>query len=64
MSRTIEYELVEYRDIGMSTYTYFWIDDKRRISSPYFDSDMEAKEWLDEQFRNQREALSSSTERT
>jgi len=42
-----ELELVKCRDIGMSTYTYFWKDLKGNIISPYFDSDQEAREWLD-----------------
>ena len=37
--------LVKYRDAGMNTYTWFWIDDNKRIVSPYFDSEGEAKTW-------------------
>ena len=39
-------KLVKYRDAGMSTYTYFWINDSEKIVSPYFDSDTKAHEWL------------------
>ena len=32
-------ELIKYRDAGMTTYTYFYIDVLGRIVSPYFDSE-------------------------
>lgn len=38
--------LVKYRDAGMHTYTYFWIDEEERIASPYFNSENEAQEWI------------------
>jgi len=38
-------ELIKYRDTGMNTYTYFWTIDKR-VVSPYFDSENDAREWL------------------
>ena len=31
----------------MATYTYFWTIDKR-VVSPYFDSEQQAKEWTNE----------------
>jgi hypothetical protein len=37
-------QLIKYRDAGMATYTYFWTIDKR-VVSPYFDSEQQAKEW-------------------
>ena len=40
-------QLIQYRDSGLHTYTYFWIDDDRRVMSPYFDASSEAYEWLD-----------------
>lgn len=40
-------KLVEYRDAGMMTYTYFWTLNSKHIG-PYFDSEVEAKEWLTE----------------
>lgn len=41
-------ELVKYRDAGMNTYTYFWVDGHKTVS-PFFDSEKEAKEWLEVQ---------------
>jgi hypothetical protein len=38
-------ELIKYRDSGMSTYTYFWVDEHKRVCSPYFDSADVAMEW-------------------
>lgn len=42
-----EINLVKYRDHGMSTYTYFWINRNNNVISPYFDSQTEAYQWLD-----------------
>lgn len=56
--------LIKYRDAGMNTYTYFWKNPRGQIQSPFFDSDNEAKEWMNEQTRRERETLSSSTEGT
>ena len=39
-------ELIKYRDAGMTTYTYFYIDVLGRIVSPYFDSEKESQKWL------------------
>lgn len=39
------YTLIKYRDAGMSTYTYFWVDSQKRVVSPYFDSETEAQQW-------------------
>lgn len=39
------YTLVKYRDAGMHTYTYFWINEKNSVVSPYFNSEAEALEW-------------------
>ena len=47
-------ELVKYRDAGMNTYTYFWVDSNRRTVSPYFDSDKEAMEWLENKMKEQK----------
>ena len=38
-------ELIKYRDAGMSTYTYFWIDQHKRVCSPYFNTTDEAMDW-------------------
>jgi hypothetical protein len=46
-------QLIKYRDAGMHTYTYFWWNEKyRRVLSPYFDSDAEAQEWLEQQHKS------------
>jgi len=37
-------ELIKYRDAGMNTYTYFWVENSKTVS-PYFDSEKEAHEW-------------------
>lgn len=41
--------LVKYRDAGMHTYTYFWVDENNRVKSPYFNTDTEAYEWMEKQ---------------
>jgi hypothetical protein len=38
-------KLVKYRDSGMHTYTYFWINDNNSVVSPYFNSQEQALEW-------------------
>ena len=43
-----EFTLIKYRDAGMHTYTYFWVNEQRNIVSPYFDTEDEAKEWLND----------------
>ena len=40
------YTLVQYRDAGMNTYTYFWKNEEERIASPFFDSEKEAHDWM------------------
>lgn len=42
-----EFKLVKYRDAGMHTYTFFYINEEERIVSPYFDSQEEAEVWLE-----------------
>ena len=42
-------KLVQYRDAGMHTYTYFYVNDKNVTISPFFNSDKEAETWLREQ---------------
>ncbi len=43
-------ELIRYRDAGMSTYTYFWVNEAKRCASPFFNSEQEAKEWYEETY--------------
>jgi len=42
-------ELIKYRDAGLPTYTYFWINKNNHVLSPYFNSKEEAENWLSEQ---------------
>lgn len=51
-------ELVKYRDAGMNSYTWFWVDSQKRVMSPFFDSDVDAAKWL-EQMRLRAEARKS-----
>lgn len=41
-------KLVKYRDSGMHTYTYFWVDENERCKSPFFDSEKDAWEWYEQ----------------
>lgn len=45
-------DLIRYRDAGMHTYTYFWIDERKRTVSPFFDTDKEAFDWIENENRN------------
>lgn len=42
-------KLVKYRDAGMHTYTYFYINADDKTISPFFNTDKEAEVWLKEQ---------------
>jgi hypothetical protein len=39
--------LINYRDAGMITHTWFWVDHKGRMISPFFDSEQQAREWAE-----------------
>lgn len=39
-------KLIKYRDAGLPTYTFFWVNDQGRVMGPYFDSEAEAVQWL------------------
>ena len=39
-------QLIKYRDAGMNSYTYFWSVNKK-VVSPYFDSEVEATDWME-----------------
>jgi len=39
-------QLVKYRDAGLPTHTFFWVDQKNRVVGPYFNSEHEAQDWL------------------
>jgi hypothetical protein len=42
-------QLIKYRDWGISTHTYFWVNRNDQVLSPYFDSQEQAETWLNEQ---------------
>lgn len=48
-------ELVKYRDAGLSSYTWFWVDSNQRIVSPFFDSDEEAHNWMNQKLKEPRD---------
>lgn len=48
-------ELVKYRDAGMTTHTWFFVNEKQQCISPFFDSEEEAKDWLDSVFDKSEE---------
>jgi len=41
--------LVKYRDAGMHTHTYFYVNQSNSTVSPFFDSEEEAKQWLEKE---------------
>ena len=55
-------ELVKYRDWGMSTHTWFWVDENNIVLSPYFNSEDEAWSWQETIFnqRNKNETEKSN----
>jgi len=50
----MEMRLIKYRDAGMHTYTYFWVNNKHTVISPYFDSESEALEWKEDYERGKK----------
>ena len=48
-------ELIKYRDWGMPTYTFFWVNQNNNVVSPYFESEKEAHQWV-----NERPSLNSN----
>jgi len=48
-------QLVRYRDAGMMSYTWFYVNEKNHCISPYFDSEQEAQAWLDKIFDTEAE---------
>jgi hypothetical protein len=44
----MELHLIKYRDIGMSSYTYFWKNQNDQMVSPFFDSEADAMAWTKE----------------
>jgi hypothetical protein len=43
-------KLIQYRDMGMATYTYFYVDDNKHQVSPFFNNEKEALAWFDKVF--------------
>lgn len=43
---TMKYDLIKYRDMGMNSYTWFWINENDHVVSPYFDNEEDAYEWV------------------
>ena len=41
-------KLIQYRDAGLNTYTYFYKNEKNQTISPFFNSEKEAEDWLDQ----------------
>jgi hypothetical protein len=39
-------KLIQYRDAGLHTYTYFWVNEDNKVISPYFDTAAEAEKWM------------------
>jgi hypothetical protein len=49
--KEFEYRLIKYRDAGMHTHTYFWVNDEDQVVSPYFDSERDAHTWMNDNVR-------------
>ena len=50
MSREIVMQLIRYRDAGMATYTWFYVNEKQHPVSPFFETEQEAKDWFEKVF--------------
>jgi hypothetical protein len=50
----LTFKLMKYRDAGLPTYSYFWINDNDRIVSDFFNSEEEAKIWINDVFNKFR----------
>jgi hypothetical protein len=44
--------LIQYRDAGLHTYTYFWVSEDDRVISPYFDTAQQAEKWIGDQAKD------------
>jgi len=47
-----ELKLIKYRDAGMHTYTYFWVNSEHKVFSPYFDREEDAHSWAKTSWEN------------
>ncbi len=50
-------DLVRYRDAGMATYTWFYVNEKQHPVSPFFDSELDAKAWFNQVFKGEEEVV-------
>ena len=50
-------DLVKYRDAGMTTYTWFYVNEQQHPVSPFFDSETEAKAWFNQVFEGEEEVV-------
>lgn len=48
-------QLVKYRDAGMITYTWFYVNEKNIMVSPYFETEESARAWFDRVFDGELE---------
>lgn len=48
-------QLVKYRDAGMNSYTWFYVNEKNIMVSPYFDTEESARAWFDSVFDGELE---------
>jgi hypothetical protein len=49
--------LVRYRDAGMATCTWFYVNENKHMVSPFFDSESEAKAWFSQVFEGEEEVV-------
>lgn len=45
LSGEAKVKMIKYRDAGMHTYTYFWVDENNRLVSPFFNGEVDALKW-------------------
>lgn len=50
-------DLVRYRDAGMATYTWFYVNEKHQQVSPFFDSEEQAQAWFNRVFEGEEEVV-------
>ena len=43
-------KLVKCRDVGMWTYTWFYLGDTGHVVSPYFETERKAQAWFEQVF--------------
>jgi hypothetical protein len=49
--------LVRYRDAGMATYTWFYVNENKHMVSPFFDTELEARTWFERVFEGEEEVV-------